>query len=188
MVERFVGLAASFRNPTQLPVDVDSIAEELGVSVHSKRLSSNFWGLTISAEKVVLNSELSARRRRFTLAHEIGHVLVRKNLCPWVNIRSEELFADKFARELLIPAQSDFKDSRLEDLLNRFDVEERALFSQIAAVGLIPAVTMSDEGVVICNLCGDIDRSMACDCTINRWANVPAPLARSFFPLEPRCN
>ncbi len=57
----------------ELPVPVEAIAEDLlGLSVEEADPTTS--GLLLPAERrVVLNATESPQRRRFTLAHELGH-------------------------------------------------------------------------------------------------------------------
>ncbi|HMO55398.1 MAG TPA: ImmA/IrrE family metallo-endopeptidase, partial [Tepidiformaceae bacterium] len=58
-----------------IPVDVDLLAEKCGIPVHEDSIQG-FLGLWLhvgDSEGIVLAEGQSPRRRRFTLAHELGH-------------------------------------------------------------------------------------------------------------------
>src|SRR3989442_1338181 len=101
------------------PVDVNHIAATEGLEVRlMNSWSSKVSGLLLREEKLIgLNAKHSYRRRRFSLAHELGHWFMRHDL-PWheeaITIdtpptmeehgkRPEESEADEFAGELLAP-------------------------------------------------------------------------------------
>lgn len=94
------------------PVDLPLLAERMGVDeiicddlVEDGRLEH-----APSHTRVVLNASVSEQRRRFTFAHELGHLLlahptesvIARRTAP--NINSEERFCDRFAAALLMPA------------------------------------------------------------------------------------
>ena len=108
---------ASFEAP-ELPVPVESIAEDLlGLRVQVAPMSG-ISGFLYPAERVVfLNAADSPQRRRFTLAHELGHWIcqhlegTRQPLyCRHEDVtaaappdRAREREANVFAAELLMP-------------------------------------------------------------------------------------
>ena len=103
----------------QLPVSVDFITKELGIKqirncdLEYPLLSSGERGLAILAEGnwyVIYNEKESIPARRFTVAHEIGHILLGHLLVADKKYRTfqkrnpEEQEADMFAARLLAPA------------------------------------------------------------------------------------
>lgn len=107
--ERFGGLG--------LPVPVDAIAEDLCGLAVEEAADLDVSGLLLPAERrVFLNATESPERRRFTLAHELGHWVCQclaGSAAP-VYCRAEELSLDVsekqlereanvFAAELLMP-------------------------------------------------------------------------------------
>lgn len=117
--ERFAARFAQLRGVTP-PVDVEKLAKSLAI-VSEKRFPIDIDGLcldinTLNARpKIWINSRLKHQRRRFTLAHEIGHIII-----PWhtgtiiddldtddSNTTTEyfrmEGEANRFAAELLMP-------------------------------------------------------------------------------------
>lgn len=105
------------------PVDVESIFDELGITIEEEE---NQYGIEAYSSlkgkiRVVMNTEFTyAPRRRFTLAHELGHIII-----PWHNgdtkciagdnnytriagkkyLDTQELEANIFASEILMPIE-----------------------------------------------------------------------------------
>lgn len=105
-----------------LPVDVDAIAAELGISVVSEQLPLDIYGATahdgVRSRVLISTTCFSPGHRRFTLAHEIGHFCIGghaehlfsrgKGLHHSggaIGCRRDpiEVEADAFAAELLMP-------------------------------------------------------------------------------------
>jgi hypothetical protein len=93
-------LVHSLRTEDGVP-DPSSVARELGITVLTRSMTESLWGLTIDAETVWVNSGLHSADRRFAIAHEIAHVLVRRGKARPPGITAEEAFADAFADALL---------------------------------------------------------------------------------------
>ena len=87
------------------PIDnLTSIAERAGILVaHSRLGQASISGVTFSAPGlpplIVLNSAMPADRMRFTLCHEIGHLVMHRFPSPTM-----EKEANEFAAAFLIPA------------------------------------------------------------------------------------
>lgn len=65
----------------RLPVDVDALAESLGISVNYSALDDDYSGLLVirGGNAVAhINSKQHPNRRRFSLAHEIGHFVLHE--------------------------------------------------------------------------------------------------------------
>lgn len=66
-----------------LPIDLKKVADFLGVKVVKKELEEEFSGfLAVKEKTVVINSRHPSARRRFTIAHEIGHYRLHRNKKP----------------------------------------------------------------------------------------------------------
>lgn len=148
------------------PVDVTRIAEHLGAQVVEERLDRELSGLLYrDGDQVVIgvNSTHAERRRRFTVAHEIGHLVLHKGR-PLVldhvrvNFRNatssaatdyEEIQANAFAAELLMPAAQVVASARaaiesgragdaalVRDLADGFEVSEQAMEYRLVNLGL----------------------------------------------------
>lgn len=98
--------------------------------------------------RIVLHGRSPERRRRFTIAHEIGHfVLHPHRLAPERNggvnaaWQSEEREADQFAAELLMPEHLVREAVLLHGadpvrLAERFEVSRRAMQARLKGLGL----------------------------------------------------
>lgn len=107
-------------------VDLELIAKSIGIINISTKPLDQFEGILVTnPEKtkasIVVNSNNSPERQRFTIAHEIGHFLIpthnKNSSCAATDLsaykskdvkKNKEAEANSFAAELLIPA-SDFK-------------------------------------------------------------------------------
>ncbi|CAB0488949.1 ImmA/IrrE family metallo-endopeptidase [Corynebacterium diphtheriae] len=96
------------------------LAATLGASVEFRPLEPSISGVVIKEDadtpKIYINSEEPMVRQRFTLAHEIGHLIERENLgkdgeYSFIDYRNNsnydlhEFYADEFAGALLMPAR-----------------------------------------------------------------------------------
>lgn len=121
------------------PIDPVVIARQLGINVFSKPMPPNVSGYIVkrphTAPDIFLNSEHSPVRQRFTCAHELGHYFAilsrgedapdsyafRRDGLAACGTDSEEIYANRFAANLLMP------DSVVRDLVRRgYDVIEMA--------------------------------------------------------------
>jgi Zn-dependent peptidase ImmA (M78 family) len=97
-------LRAHWRLPRGPIKDLTSLVEKAGVLVaHSSMAGTGISGVTFAVpgmpRLIVLNSEQPADRMRFTLAHELGHLVMHRFPTP-----AMEEEANEFASALLMPA------------------------------------------------------------------------------------
>lgn len=98
-------------------VDLDEIAEKFNLSVREKNLTGCDGALLRSATGskgiiVVKQSIREIGRKRFTVAHELGHFVlhgasaacISSDIGQWSDTRQREKEADEFSAELLIPS------------------------------------------------------------------------------------
>lgn len=95
------------------PRGPEEAAEAMGVSVEYCDLAgTDGWCVQSKghAPKIRINSKAAKFRQRFTLAHELAHLLlgtdpeiVSQSILPFQSVKKEERAADKLASELLIP-------------------------------------------------------------------------------------
>lgn len=96
------------------PIDLVAMAHAMGIQVTLVHEYSRWDGVAKSVAgvqaQVLINANQSRNRQRFTLAHEIGHIVLHK---PGVRYRdrwaeqpdsSAEIEANQFAAQLLMPA------------------------------------------------------------------------------------
>jgi Zn-dependent peptidase ImmA (M78 family) len=134
-----------------LPVPVEAIAEDL-LGLHVSRAEIDCSGFLAPAERrVVLNAEEPPARRRFTLAHELGHwvcQVLEGHTAP-VYCRAADLAADAdrtlereanvFAAELLMPepAVRDVFAGSVAGCAEAFGVSEEAMRWRLYNLGLV---------------------------------------------------
>lgn len=105
------------------PVDVEKLAKKLKITVTSEDLEekvSGFLAIDEDNATIVVNSNHHENRRRFTIAHEIGHFILHKGQMPLfldTNLKfyrsavhnehtiQIETEANEFAAELLMPQE-----------------------------------------------------------------------------------
>ena len=117
----------------QPPVDVERIARRLGTRVRETGFDGDVSGLFVRKGQdavIGVNSMHSEQRKRFTIAHEIGHfvlhiskpiyvdelVLHFRNRTSAEGRDPDEIEANAFAAELLMP--EDFVQQSMSDLDN----------------------------------------------------------------------
>lgn len=110
------------------------IQEKIDVSIYpydfGKKISGVLTQVDESMFAIGYNSSQSWHKRRFTIAHEIGHLLMGHTNSMADN-KCCEKEADEFAAELLIPLKilkDDFKKiGELKPLAEKYNVSEEAL-------------------------------------------------------------
>lgn len=137
------------------PVDVRSLARSIGVRIVEARLPENISGAirSLNSEnteyEILVNSNHAEVRKRFTIAHEIGHYLFHRDLLgrgvgdtrayraegtdypnPHITWR-EERQANTFAANVLMPDALVSQYRRLgatpSYLASKFNVSEQAM-------------------------------------------------------------
>lgn len=147
------------------PVDIVKLAEKCGAVVAYENFGDEISGLVFrKGEKFVIgvNGEQSESRKRFTVAHELGHILLHD--LPDVHIdrnftvmfRSSEsslaknvleIEANAFAAELLMPEAFLLKDLRnvsldiedgrqVDELANKYNVSSQAMTYRLQNLSL----------------------------------------------------
>lgn len=104
----------------QRPVDVEAVAKKLGAIVVYKDLEDDLCGMIYKEDGQVfigVNEKHPSTRRRFTLAHEIGHLVMHGHLIDRVHVDRE--FKEKLHRD----GRSKIGEDRLEIDANRFAAE-----------------------------------------------------------------
>ena len=107
---------------TTIPVDVEKICEEEGITVSyadlravEKKYEKEISGVLLTRlgeNDIIVNEKDNEKRQRFTIAHELGHYFLHhdhdtKKKSMMVSFRGarteREYEADRFAAELLMP-------------------------------------------------------------------------------------
>jgi len=148
---------------TSIPIDIEKIANSLGVQIKLSKLEDNISGfLYLKNENPVIfvNNIHPVPRQRFTIAHELGHLILNHNGDLFVDkehvlyrdSRSKEgslkleREANRFAAELLMPEEMiideiveneiDLDDpKKLNDLAKKFKVSTQALTIRLNNLG-----------------------------------------------------
>jgi Zn-dependent peptidase ImmA (M78 family) len=140
-----------------LPIDPERIARAMGIEVAEESLDSGVSGRIEKRDgrpaRISLSKLVSKVRRRFTLAHELGH-FVRNPDCDleYEDFRVEdahpaqrsedERFADAFAAELLMPEtvvrQLVGLGVGTKQMANEFKVSVAAMTNRLEKLGLLP--------------------------------------------------
>ena len=150
------------------PIPVEQIAQNLGAEVcympfEGEGEVSGMLYRDLDQKVIGVNSLHHPNRQRFTIAHEVAHLLLHKGTgipidkTLFINLRDtasskatdpNEIEANRFAAELLMPRQmllNDVKDQGIDlenedDLLNlarRYRVSIQAFTFRLANVGLV---------------------------------------------------
>jgi Zn-dependent peptidase ImmA (M78 family) len=128
------------------PVDVYGLARALGLMVEEKMLIDDCSGSIERAGnsyKVTVNSVHSANRKRFTVAHELGHFVLHDHLIDsgiydnkmYRDARisdSQETEANKFAASILMPSNLIYRLKKqgfheAPELARELEVSEQAI-------------------------------------------------------------
>lgn len=129
---------------TAPPIPVIDLAEKLGARVRLLPFEGELAGILVRRddEKIIgVNSLHHPNRQRFTIAHEIGHLLLHKADVhldkTFVHRRDEtssravdpdEIEANRFAAELLMPYEMIMEDLLVQDI----DVENENELKELA--------------------------------------------------------
>lgn len=113
----------NFRIPADEPIhDIFRIIENKGVVIYEMDVNEKFDGISMFTKKgipvIVVNKKMSNDRKRFTLAHELGHLIMHCSTdFPIPEHRDKEQEANEFASEFLMPTKA--IRSSLEGLMYR---------------------------------------------------------------------
>ena len=150
------------------PVPVEEIARKLGASIAFEHFGADVSGLLVRDARAIVigvNAAHPKKRQRFTIAHEIGHLRLHQGRPMFVDrevrvdrrdrtasrgVDTEEIAANRFAAELLMPeemvfaavAQVSLPQERggsaaiIARLAEKFDVSEQAMEYRLANLGL----------------------------------------------------
>jgi len=151
---------------TEPPVDVFGVARTLGFDVLLFEFAASTSAVTFiegDVRSIGVNSEHAPTRRRFSVAHELGHYLsghesydhdaVHVEDRPvWLDPQNrQETEANEFAAELLMPERLLCRDVAahgldVPTLARRYDVSEQAMWIQLIDLGLASRYAQSPAG------------------------------------------
>jgi hypothetical protein len=153
---------------TTIPLDVDLLAERCGIEIYEDGFGSflGLWFQNGGQQGIALNDNQIPRRRRFTLAHELGHACM-----PWHQKaaglmcidddlseadvdRELEREANAFAGELLAPrklvspllATGPLSMRKAEEIANRFEISLTSATRRVVEHGKQAAAVVLCEG------------------------------------------
>lgn len=142
-----------------VPVDVNAIGERRGLRIVEDLPSMDRRDAELQVVSdgflVHLKPGVPEKRKRFTIAHEIGHSLFYRNgqhqigILDEREIQAEEIICHEFARALLLPREPVRESlkllmnasawsvlNQLEGVVNRFQVSMPALVARLGAIKL----------------------------------------------------
>ncbi len=178
-IEDYTYAVRRVTNEKELPINPEKIANKFGLSLNyiDEISDKGFDGCLLKTEEllfplIIINNDIqSNERRRFTIAHEVGHYIYHygKNdidiclISEWIEENSTyklEREADEFAASLLMPSKDIVNDckygvgswDRISELKDKYCVSIIALASRmVALIESIPTVLFRFEND-ICTL------------------------------------
>lgn len=151
----------------QIPIPVDDIAEQLDIKVLREPFNGELSGVLYKDKDetiIGVNATHTPRRRRFTIAHELGHFVMHdldvvhfdekfyRDTTSSLAIDPNEIEANAFAAALLMPehivrreverlaGEIDLMEDSSEEickLADAFDVSQQALLIRFGKLGLL---------------------------------------------------
>ena len=127
---------AKGRRALKLPIRIEAVAEWMGFQVILLyTVAEEFSGLVSTKQKLIgINGRHHRHRRRFTIGHELAHILLKhppESHCTAKEIALYNSEADACAAELLMPASLLSRwfpmTKNVSNLAFAFDVSEEAM-------------------------------------------------------------
>jgi predicted transcriptional regulator len=152
-----IGIVADYKMSGEVPIDVEGLARELGLTVDRVPMLRDIAGkikkdrhLPGAGYRVVINANDNRRRQRFTLAHEIAHYVMHVDLIG-DGVTDDAMYrstlsghyerqANKFAADLLLPPSLVRQEWRsgnrsIAGIAAIFDVSEQAVRIRLEELG-----------------------------------------------------
>jgi len=134
----------------KIPVMLNDIVHKLGIPTTGMDLSVDGYTRANSDGSIYIlfNKNTSITRQRFTVAHEIGHIVLEHTSifgdCNQYSKASQEKEADAFAGELLVPL-SDLKlflktPKSIQEIVDRYIISKEVAFIAIQGNNLLKMV------------------------------------------------
>jgi Zn-dependent peptidase ImmA (M78 family) len=152
-----------------IPVNIEAIVRAEGITLQKENLEAEVSGMLVIKETeaiIAINEKHAPNRQRFTIAHELGHYLLHRNLSNVFfdeslvffrdqvaaeGTKYQEIEANNFAAELLMPetilrkrlaekpldAFDEADNSGICELAKMFGVSTQALSIRLTKLGLI---------------------------------------------------
>lgn len=137
------------------PTPVIELADKIGYKVTEfkpdSRTSEISGAVNHKNQTIYINSSESAYRKRFTIAHEIGHIVLHGRDSDRVDYRKQigfasgnemaEIEANRFAAELLMPHDVfevlwDLYEGNLQSMAHALQVSEEAILVRADSLGI----------------------------------------------------
>lgn len=150
------------------PIPIEKVAGSAGATIRYRPLDNDLSGMVQRVDEktaiIGINSSHADVRKRFSIAHEIGHLVLHddENLHVDEEVRSnvqyrneysslgvddKEIEANQFAAEILMPEQMLLKDierlkdknpeSAIEELAKLYDVSIQSMTIRLTRLGVI---------------------------------------------------
>ena len=125
------------------PVPIEIVAKWLGLTIVSLRsVPMECSAIVSTRDKLIgVNARHHARRQRFSIAHELGHILMKhppESKCTRQEIIQFNMEADLCASALLMPDEDMMlalkEERRPEMLAHLFDVSEEAMTRKLKSL------------------------------------------------------
>lgn len=153
--------ARKFRDkyaPDERGLDVKTVAEAEGICVVEEPFDDDMSGLFLKEEGsyiIAVNANHCETRKRFTLAHELGHFALHKEeRLHYDSMKPDQIFfraegvisaheteANHFAAELLMPEEkvrADFEETpTVTELADLYGVSDQAMMYRLVNLGLM---------------------------------------------------
>lgn len=154
-------------NAKSAPIPIEKVANAVGATIRYKPLDNDLSGMFQRIDDktaiIGINSSHADVRKRFSIAHEIGHFILHdenlhvdekmrsnvqyRNEYSSLGVDDREIEANQFAAELLMPEQilledvEKFKDqnpeSLIEELAKLYDVSIQSMTIRLTRLGVI---------------------------------------------------
>lgn len=131
-----------------VPVNLVDLCDRLDIQIRRwKGHDMDGLALNVAGHRIIyLNTSVCRTRQRFTVAHELGHLLLGHAPLSFAsNMESkmtrQERDANSFAGEILIPIRSIRREAHLhslDTLASKYFVSNRVMTIQLAQLGLVP--------------------------------------------------
>lgn len=126
--------------PLRLPVPAEQICSALGIAVEFQNTASTGYSIVQGGCRAIyLPRHFSVARRRFALAHELGHVVLRHDpILPGLRNDPRERQANAFAAEFLMP-----EDLLRQEFLDRIALGQPTQIPLLARTFLVSRESMA---------------------------------------------
>ncbi len=149
-------VSALLDDEVTVPVNIVDIVERMNVEIVEIDLAAISGAAVIkgSSKAILIDKRLSESRKRFTLAHELGHIMLHPekrlnvDVTPIVHFRDKnsattqykkEIEANFFAGELLMPEkliQLELDKMGVLDQLEEFEIQQLAMSFEVSSVAM----------------------------------------------------